>query len=140
MSSENVERLEPQRPNDKEKSSVDGQESFIEQAGSPRRKSTQNLNVKLANPLAGLSHEQLMADAAEFARTHDLAEHTETIQKGALIAQDPTAFENLPMLTEHDRNILRREFTHKWDQPKTLYYMVVMCSIAAAVQGVRSLC
>ncbi|KAI0708285.1 hypothetical protein C8Q76DRAFT_770326 [Earliella scabrosa] len=97
--------------------------------------STQNLNVKLANPLAGLSHEQLMADAAEFARTHDLAEHTETIQKGALIAQDPTAFENLPMLTEHDRNILRREFTHKWDQPKTLYYMVVMCSIAAAVQG-----
>ena len=44
------------------------------------------------------------------------------------------------MLIDHDRNILRREFTHRSDQPKLLYYMVDMCLIAAAVQGVRSLC
>ncbi|RPD60525.1 hypothetical protein L226DRAFT_387707 [Lentinus tigrinus ALCF2SS1-7] len=116
------------------KPSFEGRDSFIEQHSS-RRTSTDNLNAKLANPLAGLSHERLLADAEEFAKTHELAEYAETIQKGALIAQDPTAFEKLPMLNEADRFILRRELTHKWDQPKTLYYLVVMCSIAAAVQG-----
>ena len=125
------------------KTSLDGHESFIEDRsalGTPKRgASEQNLNAKLANPLAGLSHEQLMADAAEFARTHELVEYTEVIQKGAVVAQDPTAFESLPMLDDEDRRVLRREFTHKWDQPAMLYYLVVMCSVAAAVQGVRLL-
>ena len=105
---------------------------------SDSKPNARNLNAKLANPLAGVSHEQLMADAAIFAGTHDLAEYTETIQKGALVAQDPAAFESLPLLTEEDRIALRREITHKWDQPAMLYYLVVMCSIAAAVQGVRT--
>ena len=125
-----------------DKTSFEGQESFIEQRAastSSERKSSENLNAKLANPLAGISHEQLMADAAEFAQMHDLVEYTEALQKGALVAQDPPAFERLPLLTEEDRTVLQREFTHKWDQPFTLYYLVVMCSIAAAVQGVRPL-
>ena len=122
-----------------DKTSFEGQESFIEQraASTSERKSSENLNAKLANPLAGISHEQLMADAAEFAQTHGLVEYKEALQKGAIVAQDPPAFESLPLLTEEDRTVLRREFTHKWDQPFTLYYLVVMCSIAAAVQGVR---
>lgn len=94
------------------------QESFIEgRVASPSsiRKSPEKLNAKLANPLAGISHEQLIADAADFAKMYGLAEHTETLQKGALVAQDPPAFESLPLLTEEDCNALRREFTHKWD-------------------------
>ncbi|RDX52241.1 hypothetical protein OH76DRAFT_1400584 [Lentinus brumalis] len=129
------EKSETRQPPSRDQSSLKGSETFIEQHESPRRASTQNLNAKLANPLAGLSHEQLMADAEQFAKTHELAEYMETIQKGALIAQDPTVFESLPMLTDEDRRVLRREVTHKWDQPKTLYYLVVMCSLAAAVQG-----
>lgn len=93
-------------------------------------------NAKLANPLAGLSHEQLMHGAREFAKQYDLEDLSEELQKGALIAQDPLAFERLPMLDDADRNILRREITHRWDQPKTLYYLVILCSVAAAVQGV----
>lgn len=31
--------------------------------------------------------------------------------------------------------VLRREVTHKWDQPAALYWLVVCCSMAAAVQG-----
>ncbi|KAH9934522.1 uncharacterized protein BXZ73DRAFT_89586 [Epithele typhae] len=92
-------------------------------------------NEKLANPLAGLSQERLLADAATFARAHGLEAYTEAIQKGALVAQDPVAFEGLSMLTDEDKRVLRREFTHKWDQPFMLYYLVVMCSVAAAVQG-----
>ncbi|KAI1783044.1 hypothetical protein LXA43DRAFT_977304 [Ganoderma leucocontextum] len=111
------------------KPSFEAHESFIERrVPSPPSvlKSSENLNAKLANPPSGISHEQLMADTAEFAQTH----------KGAIVAQDPLAFESLPLLNDADRNVLRREITHgKWDQPLTLYYLVVMCSFAAAVQG-----
>ncbi|KAK7472875.1 hypothetical protein VKT23_000983 [Stygiomarasmius scandens] len=94
-----------------------------------------DVNVKLANPLAGLSHEQLMEDGKAFAESHDLGDLVLEFQKGALVAQDPLAFEDLPLLDEDDKATLRREVTHKWDQPKTLYYLVVLCSLAAAVQG-----
>lgn len=57
------------------------------------------------------------------------------LQKGALIAQDPAAFESIDLLTDDDKRYLREEITHKWRQPKMLYYMVVMSSLAAAVQG-----
>ncbi|KAH9934461.1 uncharacterized protein BXZ73DRAFT_45706 [Epithele typhae] len=122
------------------KTSITGHDSFSEHRRSSSQasenvKSVRNLNAKLANPLSGIPHERLMEDAAAFARTHGLEQYTHTIQKGALVAQDPAAFETLPMLDDHDRHMLRREFTHKWDQPFMLYYLVVMCSLAAAVQG-----
>ena len=94
-------------------------------------------NEKLSNPLTGLTHEQLMADGELFAREHGLGHLTEEFKKGALVAQDPLAFETLPLLTEEDREALRHEIDHKWDQPRMLYYLVVLCSVAAAVQGVR---
>lgn len=96
----------------------------------------QNVNARLANPLEGIPHDQLMKDASTFAHAHGLGEHDELFQKGALVAQDPSAFESLPQLTEEDKNIFRREITHRWDQPAQLYYLVIMCSMAAAVQGV----
>ena len=95
-----------------------------------------NVNVKLANPLSGIPHDQLMADAAQFAEDHGLGHLKEEFQKGALVAQDPTAFESLTQLSEEDKVILRREVTHRWDQPWQLYYLVILCSVAAAVQGV----
>ncbi|KAH9032648.1 MFS sugar transporter [Lactarius hengduanensis] len=82
-----------------------------------------NVNVKLANPLAGLSHEVLMASGVEFARTHGLGHLEEVFKKGALAAQDPLAFENVPYFTEDDKNIFRRELTHRWNHPGTLYYL-----------------
>ncbi|KAH9948984.1 hypothetical protein B0H21DRAFT_731013 [Amylocystis lapponica] len=94
-----------------------------------------NLNVKLANPLAGIPHHQLMADAAAFAKEYNLADISDELQKGALVAQDPTLFESLSQLTEEDKALLRREITHKWRQPAKLYYLVILCSMAAAVQG-----
>lgn len=97
-----------------------------------------NLNARLANPLEGIPHEQIMSDASNFAKSHGLSEHDEIFQKGALVAQDPSAFESLPQLTDEDKAIFRRELTHRWDQPMQLYYLVILCSMAAAVQGVRT--
>lgn len=95
-----------------------------------------NVNVKLANPLAGIPHEKLMADAATFASEHGLGHLEREFQKGALVAQDPSAFEGLSILDDDDKAILRRELTHRWSQPWELYYLVILCSLAAAVQGV----
>ncbi|KAL7271887.1 hypothetical protein RUND412_005329 [Rhizina undulata] len=95
----------------------------------------QNINAKLANPLAGYSHAELIEMGAAYARDHDMMELEEEFKKGALLAQNSAAFENLPLLTDEDKNIIRREFTHKWSHPMSLYHLVIMCSVAAAVQG-----
>jgi hypothetical protein len=95
-------------------------------------------NAKLANPLAGISHEQLMENGAEFARTHGLGDLEDLFRKGALAAQDPLAFDSIAHFTETEKDIFRREYTHRWDHPATLYYLVILCSVAAAVQGVSS--
>ncbi|KAI0633858.1 hypothetical protein C8Q77DRAFT_819219 [Trametes polyzona] len=92
-------------------------------------------DVKLANPLTGIPHDQLMEDAATFAKTHGLGHLEEEFRKGALVAQDPTAFESLTQLDEEDKEVLRRELTHRWSQPLQLYWLVILCSLSAAVQG-----
>ena len=78
---------------------------------------------KIRNPLSGISKPQLMSDVESFAREKDLMDSLSELQKGALIAQDPTRFEALEDLTEEDKIILRQETTHRWHQPRTLYYM-----------------
>lgn len=93
------------------------------------------LNSKLAHPLSGIPHEELMEMGAVYARENDMEDLQEEFRKGALLAQDPEAFDTLPLLTDDDKYYLRREVTHKWSHPKALYHMVVMCSMAAAVQG-----
>ncbi|KAF8586667.1 hypothetical protein K439DRAFT_1652487 [Ramaria rubella] len=104
----------------------------VEKRGIP---ASENINARLVNPLTGFSHEELSAQGEEFAKRYELGHLSEVFSKGAIVAQDPTAFESLPMLSEEDKIILRREITHKWDQPRELYYLVIVCSMAAAVQG-----
>ncbi|GJN94492.1 hypothetical protein Rhopal_007574-T1 [Rhodotorula paludigena] len=94
-----------------------------------------NPNALLENPLQGISHERLEAMGRAFAREKGLGEFEDEFAKGAQVAQDPLAFESLTLLNDEDRNVLRREVTHKWDQPWRLYSLVVCCSMAAAVQG-----
>jgi hypothetical protein len=95
-----------------------------------------NTYARITNPLDGIPREKLMANAAAFARDRGLGHLESEFQKGALVAQDPDAFESLSELTEEDKAVFRREREHRWDQPWQLYYLVIMCSLAAAVQGV----
>ena len=57
------------------------------------------------------------------------------LKKGALVAQDPPAFEQIAELDEVERDALRNEDHHKSPQPRPLYFTVILCSIGAAVQG-----
>ena len=92
-----------------------------------------------SNPLVGVPKERLLQDAANFARSNNIGDYVELIQKGALVAQCPAGFEAVSMLSEEEKNALRHEIRRPWSQPKMLYYLVVMCSFAAALQGVRVL-
>lgn len=73
-----------------------------------------------------------------FAEEKGLTEHIALLRKGALVAQDPSAFEDITgpeALTEEEKTILRDEVAHKWRLPLRLYLTIATCSIGAAVQG-----
>lgn len=92
-----------------------------------------NTNAKLANPLGDLTDEEVMDNAAAFAAANNLP--VEVFRKGGLVAKRPNGFEKMSILTEKDKERLRREITHPYSQTKTLYNLVIACSVAAAVQG-----
>ncbi|GAA5967400.1 hypothetical protein JCM21900_001041 [Sporobolomyces salmonicolor] len=94
-----------------------------------------NINAALENPLSGISHDRLESMGRAFAREKGLGEFELEFAKGAQLAQDPLQFESLTLLDEDDKAILRREVSNKWDHPKQLYFLVICCSMAAAVQG-----
>ncbi|OKL60740.1 hypothetical protein UA08_04244 [Talaromyces atroroseus] len=97
--------------------------------------SPENLNVMFENPLANIPREQLLQDVEDFCQKYNLMDHIEDFRKGALVSQNPAAAMDLTELTDEEKNVLLREHTHKWHQPWELYWLVVMCSMAAAVQG-----
>ena len=114
----------------------------------PRNK----LSTMFENPLGGIPREQLFKDVDEFCQKWDLMEYQNVFRKGALVAQSPHAVQGMDDLTDEDKLVIEREHTHKWSQPKTLYWLVsmyiksrigslnahvfsVMCSMCAAVQG-----
>ena len=89
---------------------------------------------RIKNPLLGIPEDQLLADVEEFAREKDLIDILPLLQKGALVAQNPTSFETIKGITDEERDYLRLEVTHKWKQPRSLYFTIGLCSIGAAVQ------
>ncbi|KXN90282.1 Putative polyol transporter 1, partial [Leucoagaricus sp. SymC.cos] len=90
---------------------------------------------RIQNPLHGIPKDKLLSQVEDFAKEKGMEDITPLLQKGALIAQNASQFESIPELDEEDKAVIRRETTHKWSQPRDLYFTVILCSIAAAVQG-----
>ena len=82
---------------------------------------TQNVTGEIKNPLVGMSKADLMADVESFAKRHDLMDKIEVLKKGAMVAQNPTNFENMEELDDEDRQCLREEVTRRWHHPFPLY-------------------
>jgi sugar porter (SP) family MFS transporter len=97
----------------------------------------QRLSAKLANPLAGKSHAELEEMGARYAKQHQLGEEEDirAFQKGACLAQDPQKYGQVAGLTGPELDVLEKEFSHRWSQPRLLYLVIVLCSTCAAVQG-----
>ncbi|POR33714.1 Uncharacterized protein TPAR_06096 [Tolypocladium paradoxum] len=95
----------------------------------------ENLSAVMENPLKTRTKEELLDDVDAFCRKYNLADFVDDFRKGALVAQNPELAATMPELSAEDKHILERETTHRWNQPFTLYWLCVMCSLAAAVQG-----
>jgi hypothetical protein len=73
-----------------------------------------------------------------FTREKGLSDHVEIFRKGALVAQDPNAYEEISgaeALNEEEKAALLKEVEHKWRLPMKLFLTIATCSIGAAVQG-----
>lgn len=55
-------------------------------------------------------------------------------KKAAVVAAHPMDFEEMDELSQEDKDGLRIEMTNKWRQPKTMWLLVVCCSMAAVVR------
>jgi hypothetical protein len=71
----------------------------------------QHVLFRIQNPLHGIPYDLLLSQVEEFAREKGMEDITELLQKGALLAQNPSKFESLKELDESDREIIRRETT-----------------------------
>ncbi|KAL8818719.1 MAG: hypothetical protein Q9223_002714 [Gallowayella weberi] len=96
-----------------------------------------NVNAKLANPLAGISHAMLEDMGARYARKYQVGDQDDirAFSKGAVLAQDPSKYHTVAGLTEEEQMVLHTEEHHRWHQPPLLYIVIVVCSTCAAVQG-----
>ena len=83
----------------------------------------------------GIPRVELLQDVENYAQTNGLMDILPMLRKGALVAQNPLGIEDIPDLDEPDREALRNEITHRWKHPKTLYFTIILNSIAAAIQG-----
>lgn len=92
---------------------------------------------KLANPFAGISPSRLGIMGEEYARKFgmDGEDDIRAFRLGAMIAGDDNKYDTIAELTDKEREVLDREITHKWSNPGMLYWVVVICSLCAAVQG-----
>lgn len=77
----------------------------------------------------------MVKNVEDFAKDNDFNDMTPLLVRGALVAKDPPAFESVPGLTEPEKEAIRNEVLHKWRQPRSLYFTIILCSVGAAVQG-----
>lgn len=100
---------------------------------------TRSATAVLQNPLANMTHGELVADAENLAQDNGLDSYRPWFSKGALIAKvinTPKGYEAIEELTEEDKELLRNEDEHRWkSQPKMLYFLCALCAGCAIVQG-----
>lgn len=104
---------------------------------SAAERARRNLNAKLANPLAGMSHETLRRKGESYARRHRVGgeDDVRAFSIGAVLAQAPEKYENVEGIHQDEMKVLRKEFSSRWSHPPLMYLVIVLCSTCAAVQG-----
>lgn len=93
---------------------------------------------RIENPLSGIPRRALLLAVDEFIRDKGLEEYKTVIRKGALVARDPTGYEDITgdeALDQKEIDALRDEVLHKWRVTNVLLLTVITCSIGAIVQG-----
>ncbi|PPQ73733.1 hypothetical protein CVT26_011888 [Gymnopilus dilepis] len=94
-----------------------------------------NVQARIQNPLRGIPRPKLMKQVEHFVHEKGLQDKVDLFKRAAVLAQNPNDFETQPDLSEEEKEHIRRETTHRWHQSKSMYMTIIICSIAAAVQG-----
>ena len=74
---------------------------------------TDTVDCRIQNPLYGIKKSTLMRQVEDFCTEKGLAEYVDLFKRGALLAQNPTDYENIPELTEQDLAAVRYEHERK---------------------------
>lgn len=116
---------------------TDGNITLQRSLGTVAERARRNINAKLANPLAGQTQEELRRRGINFAIEHHLGDEEDirAFAMGAMLAQRPEKYAEVPGLTPQELEVLKNEFAHRWSQPWTMYLVICLCSLSAAVQG-----
>lgn len=73
-------------------------------------------------------------EVVRFTTAHGLQDEIETFRKASQLLQNDIP-EETSGLTDFELDSLRDETTHKWRQPKLLYFTILVCSFGAIEQG-----
>jgi len=96
------------------------------------------LNLRIANPMAGMTHADLLEDGRGVALSYlQHPEEAAALSQGALVAANPSLIDTNPEYFERESiDALKYEREHPWkSMPSKLVTVVVINSLCAAVQG-----
>jgi len=91
-------------------------------------------NVSEYQPLTEPTAQLSVEDADEFASSHNLTDRIDVLQKASLLLHSGSRDE-VPRLNATERAAFSREQTHKWHQPRLLYFTIFICALGAIEQG-----
>ncbi|KAK1811555.1 hypothetical protein LTR12_014048 [Friedmanniomyces endolithicus] len=86
-------------------------------------------------PLRTLSHDTSDEDVEDFVNNYDLADHFDALQKASLLLRHRGDQRRVLGLTDGESTAFSRESTHKWRQPKLLYFTIFVGALGAIEQG-----
>ncbi|MCJ1295853.1 hypothetical protein MMC34_007417 [Xylographa carneopallida] len=92
-----------------------------------------NVQALIENPLHEFTPEGLMTDIEDFVRSKKL-DDLELFKRAAKIARDPRYFDRA-INDENEKDALKDETRHRFDQPRGLWVTIMTCSVGAIVQG-----
>lgn len=96
--------------------------------------STSDDGVRVDNVLKDFTQEEAMTKGRKYALAYGM--DPELFAKGAAVARAPSEYAKLGILNDEEIAALDYERSHKWRAiPRKMYMVIVMCSVAAAVQG-----
>ncbi|CEH17877.1 Predicted transporter (major facilitator superfamily) [Ceraceosorus bombacis] len=125
--------------NDRDDAEVSDKDSSLNEKDNEkqgdRKLSEQDPNALLANPLKAFSRVEVAERARAWADEAGLGEDRELFARAALVAQNPTRWDEMPELSQEEKDALTFERDHPYRQPKALWLLVLTVSLSAAVQG-----
>ncbi|KAM0286087.1 hypothetical protein ACHAQH_001095 [Verticillium albo-atrum] len=93
---------------------------------------------RIGNPLAGFDAEKLSNMGYTYCTSHGITEEEDVraFRLGAVLAGFPEDYQTIEGLTDLERESAGKEITQKWKSiPTKLWFVVFVCSLCAAVQG-----